>query len=167
MRFRRNEILPAGSPAPAIEGLTAKGPLLVVFFKITCPVCQFTLPFLNRIHQAGTLPVFGISQNDDADTREFVQEFGIEYPVLLDPEDADFPASNAYGISSVPTLFLIGAGRQNRARRRRLEPQGNGVAGRALRHHGGPAGRERTGMESRLRLAQLGSRAEPVPVTLK
>jgi peroxiredoxin len=108
MPFRRVEILPAGSPAPAIEGLTAKRPLLVVFFKITCPVCQFTLPFLNRIHQAGTLPVFGISQNGDADTREFTQEFGIEYPVLLDPEDADFPASNAYGISSVPSLFLIG-----------------------------------------------------------
>lgn len=108
MRFRRNEILPAGSPAPPIEGLTAKGPLLVVFFKITCPVCQFTLPFLNRIHRAGTLPIFGISQNDDADTHEFVHEFGIEYPVLLDPESADFPASNAYGIASVPSLFLIG-----------------------------------------------------------
>ena len=108
MRFRRNEILPAGSPAPPIEGLTAKGPLLVVFFKITCPVCQFTLPFLNRIHRAGTLPVFGISQNDDADTREFVHEFGIEYPMVLDPEGADFPASNAYGIASVPSLFLIG-----------------------------------------------------------
>ncbi len=116
MPFRRIEILPAGSPAPAIGGLTAKGPLLVVFFKITCPVCQFTLPFLNRIHQAGTLPVYGISQNDDADTREFTQEFGIEYAVLLDPEDADFPASNAYGISSVPSLFLIGQdGRIERA----------------------------------------------------
>ncbi|MDR3702410.1 MAG: TlpA disulfide reductase family protein [Candidatus Sulfopaludibacter sp.] len=108
MPFRQNEILAAGSRAPAIEGLAASGPVLVVFFKITCPVCQFTLPFLNRIQQAGTLPVFGISQNGAADTREFVEEFSVEYPVLLDPEDANFPAGNAYGISTVPSLFLIG-----------------------------------------------------------
>jgi peroxiredoxin len=87
--------------------LTVKAPVLVVFFKITCPVCQFTLPFLNRLHAAGELAVYGISQDDDADTREFNQEFGIQFPVLLDSEDAGYPASNAYGISNVPSLFLI------------------------------------------------------------
>ena len=81
--------------------------MLLVFFKITCPVCQFTLPFLNRLHAAGELAVYGISQDDDADTREFNQEFGIQFPVLLDSEDAGYPASNAYGISNVPSLFLI------------------------------------------------------------
>ncbi len=107
MLFRRKKLLEAGAPAPAIEGLHAAGPVLVAFFKISCPVCQFTLPHLNRIHQAGTLPVVGISQNGQEDTRDFNREFGIEFPVLLDAEDEKFPASNAYGISSVPTLFLI------------------------------------------------------------
>ncbi len=108
MAARQNSIIAEGTPAPPIPGLTVNGPLLVVFFKVTCPVCQLTLPFLNRIHTAGTLPVYGISQDDDADTREFNQEFGIEFPVLLDSEDAGYPASNAYGISSVPSQFLIG-----------------------------------------------------------
>ena len=28
-------------------------------------------------------------------------------PLLLDEEDAGFPASNAYGISTVPTMYLV------------------------------------------------------------
>jgi hypothetical protein len=36
-----------------------------------------------------------------------MREFGVTFPMLLDSEDADFPASNAYGISSVPTTFLV------------------------------------------------------------
>jgi peroxiredoxin len=107
MAAKQNRILQEGARAPEVQGLGIKGPVLLVFFKITCPVCQFTLPFLNRIHRAGTLPVYGISQNDAADTREFNQEFGIEFPVVLDSEDAGYPASNAYGISSVPSLFLV------------------------------------------------------------
>ena len=101
------DILPAGKRAPAIAGLQQDRPVLVVFFKITCPICQLTLPFFNRVREL--LPVVGISQNSDADTREFIEEFGIQYPVLLDPEEGDFPASNDYGISSVPSIFLIEA----------------------------------------------------------
>jgi len=79
---------------------------LLAFFKVTCPVCQLTFPFLERLHQ-GTLKIYGISQNDVKDTREFNREFGVTFPTLLDPEDDDFEASNAFGISSVPTMFLV------------------------------------------------------------
>jgi peroxiredoxin len=116
---RQHKLLAAGTRAPdfrlaRIEGgetslseIAARGPALLVFFKVSCPVCQMTLPFLDRIHSTGHLPIYGISQNDAPDTREFVSEFGVGFPMLLDSEDADFPASNAYGISSVPTSFLI------------------------------------------------------------
>jgi len=110
MAFRQHKILQEGAPAPEIDGLPSDRPVLVVFFKITCPVCQLTLPYLNRLHRAGTLPVIGISQNGSDDTREFNEEFGIEFPVLLDREEDNFPASNAYGISSVPTLFQLEPG---------------------------------------------------------
>ena len=86
--------------------LREAGPVLLAFFKISCPVCQFTLPFLNRI--CPERKVLGVSQNTERDTRHFVEHFGVEYPVLLDPEDA-FPASNAFGITNVPTTFLCGA----------------------------------------------------------
>ena len=28
-----------------------KGPVLLAFFKIGCPVCQFTFPFIERLYQ--------------------------------------------------------------------------------------------------------------------
>lgn len=94
--------------ATALPEILARGPTVLAFFKVTCPVCQLTLPFLERIHAQGTLPVFGISQNDAEDTRDFNRRFGITFPTLLDPEESRFLASNAFGISSVPTVFLVG-----------------------------------------------------------
>lgn len=121
---RRHDLLDTGTLAPAfqlarLEGgevtladLLSRGPAVLAFFKITCPVCQMTFPFLERIHAAAgaALPIYGISQNDARDTREFAREFGITFPMLLDPEDDEYPASNAYGISSVPTIFLVERG---------------------------------------------------------
>jgi peroxiredoxin len=104
----RLELLSGGHSTLA-EILTG-GPVLLAFFKISCPVCQMTFPFLERIYATGRLHIFGISQNDAADTREFNEEFGVTFPTLLDSEDAGFPASNDYGISSVPTMFLVDPG---------------------------------------------------------
>jgi len=104
----RLELLSGGYTA--LAEILAGGPVLLAFFKISCPVCQMTFPFLERIHAARALRIFGISQNDAADTREFNEEFGVTFPTLLDTEDNGFPASNDYGISSVPTLFLVEPG---------------------------------------------------------
>jgi peroxiredoxin len=116
---RTNKLLATGARAPEfrlpvlnggeveLRELRARGPVLLVFFKITCPVCQMTFPFLERLHAAGTLQIYGISQNDPADTREFNGEFGVTFPTLLDTEDSGFPVSNDYGIGSVPTMFLV------------------------------------------------------------
>jgi peroxiredoxin len=90
----------------ALRDIIAGGPALLVFFKISCPVCQMTLPYLDRIYASGRLPIYGISQNDAGDTRDFNRAFRISFPTLLDPED-EFPASNAFGITNVPTLFLV------------------------------------------------------------
>ena len=81
--------------------------MFLAFFKVNCPVCQLTFPFLERIHTAGGIPIVGISQNCPEDTTEFAREFGVTFPLLLDQEAQGFPASNDYGISSVPTMFLV------------------------------------------------------------
>jgi len=116
---RQHQPLQTGARAPefrlarldggetSLHDLIANGPVLLAFFKISCPVCQLTFPFLERLHVAGTLPIFGVSQNDDQHTREFNRRFGVTFPTLLDREENDFAASNAFGLSSVPTLFLI------------------------------------------------------------
>lgn len=84
------------------------GPVLLAFFKVNCPTCQYTLPFLQRIFEAygkGSLSFWGVSQNDRDDTVHFSHQFGITFPILLD--EPRYPASNAYGLTHVPSLFLI------------------------------------------------------------
>ncbi len=116
MWTRKSKLLDSGAAVPDLrlpkigggEESLRGGRLLIAFFKISCPVCQFTLPYLNHV-QPG-LPVWGISQNDEADTRDFAGHFGLSFPILLDPEDDDFPASNAFGITHVPTLFVLEPG---------------------------------------------------------
>jgi cytochrome c biogenesis protein CcmG/thiol:disulfide interchange protein DsbE len=90
--------------------LLEHGPVLAAFFKISCPVCQFTFPFLERIYLrygGDNVTFLGISQDDPGATKDFVKEFGITFPMLLDEKQKGYPASNAYGLTSVPTIFLI------------------------------------------------------------
>ena len=86
-----------------------KGPVLAAFFKISCPVCQYAFPFLERIFRAyakGPVTLVGVSQNDKQQTAGFAREYGITFPLLLD-DPRTYPASNAYGLTNVPTIFLI------------------------------------------------------------
>ncbi len=92
----------------SLGSLLQRGPVVVAFFKISCPVCQFAFPFLQRIFErfAGKNVSFvGISQDDPISTKEFNREFGVRFPTLLD--DDGYPASNAYGLTNVPTVLLI------------------------------------------------------------
>lgn len=94
----------------SLRELLAAGPVLLAFFKSTCPVCQLTLPFLERIHRGHAAPavsIYGVSQDDPETTREFNSEFGVTFPTLLDTADEDYPVSNAYGISHVPSVFRV------------------------------------------------------------
>jgi peroxiredoxin len=94
--------------AHSLDSLLSRGPAVVAFFKVSCPVCQFTAPFLQRIHErfAGkNVSVIGISQDDAGSTKKFNDQFGVKFTTLLD--DKGYPASNAYGLTNVPTIFLI------------------------------------------------------------
>jgi peroxiredoxin len=92
----------------SLNSLLQRGPVVLAFFKISCPVCQFTFPFLQRISErfAGkNVAVIGVSQDDARSTKEFNQEYGVKFPVLLD--DDGYPVSNAFGLTNVPTIFLV------------------------------------------------------------
>jgi peroxiredoxin len=116
--WKQRHMLEAGAHAPGFQlpGLDGaahslaemlqRGPALLAFFKVSCPVCQYTFPFLERIHQGGGVQVVGISQDQARATREFNQEYGVTFTTLLDDSDS-YPVSNAFGISSVPSLFLV------------------------------------------------------------
>jgi peroxiredoxin len=92
----------------SLASLLARGPVVLAFFKISCPVCQFTFPFLQRISErfAGkSASVIGISQDDAPSTKEFNQEYDVKFPTLVD--GSGYPVSNAYGLTTVPTVFLV------------------------------------------------------------
>ena len=93
----------------SLNDLLQRGPVLAAFFKVSCPVCQFTFPFLERLHKryGGEGATFlGISQDDARSTAKFAKEYGATFPILID-EEKGYVVSNAYGLSSVPTVFLI------------------------------------------------------------
>ena len=35
----------------SLQGALTRGPVVAAFFKISCPVCQFAFPFLERIYK--------------------------------------------------------------------------------------------------------------------
>lgn len=92
----------------SLHSLLQHGPVLAAFFKISCPVCQYTFPFIERLYQrygSGDVTFLGISQDDARATRKFASEYGVTFPML--PDDDGYPVSNAYGLTNVPTVFLI------------------------------------------------------------
>jgi len=87
-----------------------QGPVLAAFFKVSCPVCQYTFPYLERLHKAHgnkKITIVGISQDNQRDTAAFLKEYGVTFRTLLDDPNG-YDVSNAYGLTNVPTLFLIG-----------------------------------------------------------
>lgn len=113
--------LATGAKAPEFELKTLDGkpfsltdelahrPMVLVFFKVSCPTCQYALPFFERLHKAyghNGVTLVGVSQNDARDTAAFNKEFGITFPVLLD-DTRSYPASNAYGLTNVPSIFWV------------------------------------------------------------
>ena len=93
----------------SLAQLLEKGPVVAAFFKVSCPVCQFTLPFIQRLadrYSGDHATIMAISQDDAKNTTSFNNEYGLKLVTLLD-DAANYAVSNAYGLSMVPTIFLI------------------------------------------------------------
>jgi peroxiredoxin len=86
--------------------------VVLVFFKVSCPTCQYALPYLERLYKAYKnkgVTLVGVSQNDAKETADFCKDFGVTFPMLLD-DTRTYPVSNAYGLTNVPTIFWIAEG---------------------------------------------------------
>ena len=59
-----------------------------------------------QAHRDTGVSFIGISQDNAKDTKAFMKEFGVTFPVTLD-DPAHYAVSNAYGLTNVPTLFYI------------------------------------------------------------
>lgn len=109
----------AGSPAPgftatddrgattSLAELTAGGPVVLAFFKASCPTCQLAFPVfaeLGRRH-GDTVPFVAVAQDPAKVARPWLDERGFAGPVLDDSHG--YPVSAAYDLDSVPTLVLV------------------------------------------------------------
>ena len=77
------------------------GPVLLAFFKVSCPTCQFTFPFLERLYQQlreQGVQIWGIVQDKAQDGARFAATFGVTFPILID--DSPYKVSRAYGLDA-------------------------------------------------------------------
>jgi peroxiredoxin len=92
-----------------LGGVLEKGPAILVFYKASCPTCQFTFPLIQRIYQerikGSGAQLLAISQDDIGETNEFSQRLGLEFEILLD--EYPYTISREYGVEFVPALFRI------------------------------------------------------------
>ena len=85
-----------------------KGKVIILdFFATWCPPCKKEIPdFIELQREYGDkgFTMIGISLSRMSDMQRFAQDFGINYPVLID----DGYAAAVYGpIRSIPTTFII------------------------------------------------------------
>ena len=107
--------LPLGASAPdftlqSLAGRTfhlhdelKRGEIVLVFYKGSCPTCQLTFPYLQRIQNKR---IWVISQDEPDETKAFVEQLGITFDMLIDPHP--YNVSSAYNVEFVPTIFVVG-----------------------------------------------------------
>src|SRR4030095_4899581 len=62
----------------SLAGSLKKGPVVLAFFKVSCPVCKFTFPFLERLcqrYKSDNVTLLGVSQDNVSASRDFTQDF--------------------------------------------------------------------------------------------
>lgn len=116
--------LPAGAVAPtftlpdlrgedrSLEDLTAAGPVVLAFFKTSCPTCRLAMPVVAELERryGDAVPVVGVTQTAADGTRPWLEEAGFA-GLVLDDEQGRYAVSRAYDLDTVPTLVLVEEGR--------------------------------------------------------
>ncbi len=105
--------LPDGDGGPRrLADMVGTGPVLLAFFKISCPTCHLAMPVVAELQRryGDAIPVVGVTQSKMADTLPWLDEAGFAGPVLDDEQDR-FAASRSYDVQTVPTLVLVDGGR--------------------------------------------------------
>lgn len=109
----------SGQPAPNFKVISTTGQtisrenyrghvLILDFFATWCQPCRQSIPHLvemNRKYGKQGLQILGISVDEDGEraVKMFAEEFRVNYPLAL----AGDPMTRAYGIRSVPIMYLV------------------------------------------------------------
>ena len=109
-------MLEVGDPAPAISLPDAAsgeqvrdpwrdGPVVLAFFKTTCPVCQMAAPKVQALADGGAR-VIAIGEDPPPKLASYSDTYGQKVPTLTEADP--YEVSDAYGLETVPTLVLVG-----------------------------------------------------------
>ena len=85
-------------------------PVIVNFWATWCPPCRAEMPAMQRVEmdyadeEVIILAVNSTNQDSLPAVTQFIDEFGISFPVVLDTQGI---AANTYQVSSLPTTFFI------------------------------------------------------------
>jgi len=84
-----------------------RGQVVVLDFWATwCPPCRAELPFIEKLRNefAGQVQFFGVNDEDSGTVKSFLKKNSYELTVLLDGKRQ---VHREYGVSAIPTLFII------------------------------------------------------------
>ncbi len=109
-------VIELSEPMPSLEGEWLNGELtpaeyegkvvLVNFWGTWCGPCRREQPVLQKLSEEydGEVQFIGVDFLDDqAAAREFIREFGVTYPSVVD----DGPLGHEFGVPYAPATFLV------------------------------------------------------------
>lgn len=83
-------------------------PVLLNFWASWCAPCRAEMPDMQKIHEDYDVAILAVNQIDTEtfpeNVPEFIEEFGITFPVLMDEESL---VGIRYGAMVLPTTYLI------------------------------------------------------------
>jgi peroxiredoxin len=96
--------LPDAATGESVTDPWREGPVVLAFFKTTCPVCQMAAPKVQALADAG-VRVVAVGEDAPTAIRTYAERHGQKVTTLS--EAAPYPVSDAFGIDTVPTLFRV------------------------------------------------------------
>lgn len=108
-----------GNIAPDFELATLDGgnirlsefrgqPVILNFWATWCPPCRAEMPDMQKLYENKDVVILAVnlieSERRQKDVGNFVKEFSLTFPILL---DKDMKVANLYRIQPIPTSFMI------------------------------------------------------------
>jgi thiol-disulfide isomerase/thioredoxin len=105
--------LPCFGGGPDVDLSTLAGPLVVNLWAVNCGPCREEMPVLEEFHQqyADQVAIIGVDYNDPqaGAAMELVQETGVTYPLLADPQQDLLGADPFSTMVGLPTFAFVRA----------------------------------------------------------
>ena len=90
-----------------LSDYAGKKHIIVNFWATWCPPCKEEMPLFQKLYEeyGNDLAVLGVNLQENPETiKNFLQEYGITYPILLDP---DSEIKKLYNVITQPVTYFI------------------------------------------------------------